>query len=253
MKCARAVVFVLAFLTPAAAHAAPVLPGAPDTLPLLFLCLNDECHDLSFLIQPLPGGKTVGVIDEELVFPLAQIMLSRLVYDPDPSISFTVSSTNLGPEPVTYGFLFGTTIDPGFYGFATSEAELSVNNGITTTTVDNSSLYPTYVSGYGTVDLEPTNLGADLGTAPCVAGPGLPFSVTTECDPGKTSNSFELTSYNNLEALLTYTQEGSAGNAQWKGTVALEVTDPDPSVPEPTLLGLFGLATMAFGLRRRRK
>ena len=31
--------------------------------------------------------------------------------------SFTVSTTNVGPEPVTYGFLFGTTIDEGLYGF----------------------------------------------------------------------------------------------------------------------------------------
>ena len=41
-------------------------------------------------------------------------------------------------------------------------------------------LYPTFVSGYGTVGATATNLGVDLGTTSCTAGPGAPFTTTPE-------------------------------------------------------------------------
>lgn len=248
MKCVRALLFVLVFFAPAATQAGPILPGSPETVPLLFVCANDACESLP--IPRLPGDKeTYGVEGLSVFFPgVATIELNAL-YNADPFISFGATTTNLTPGDVTYAFLFGTPVTPGFYSVATSTGGVTVTNGVSgTTTVDNSGIYPTYISGYGTVGLVPTNLGVDLGTAPCTAGPGDPFTITTTCNQGTTSNTFAPTFFDNLEALLTYTQ--SDGVASWSGAVTL---DEGPTVPEPALLGLFGAALTGWALRRRRK
>src|SRR5690349_12535200 len=46
--------------------------------------------------------------------------------NPDPFINFGATTTNVIAGPVTYGFLFGTPIVPGFYGPATSSGGVSV-------------------------------------------------------------------------------------------------------------------------------
>ncbi len=219
MKCVRAVVFALAFFAPAVTQAAPLLPGAPDTLPLLFVCVNDECLDLSGVISRLPGEKVTFGADVGALFDAGQVAINAL-YNPDPFISFAVTTTNAVVGPIKYSFLFGTSIVPGDYGFATTtNANLSVTNGVGTATVDNSNDYPTYISGYGTVDFLATNLGVDLGTAPCSAGPGLPSTMTTPCPLGSTSNTFAPTFFNNLEALVTYSQLGLGSLASVTGRV----------------------------------
>jgi hypothetical protein len=246
MKCVRALLFVLVFLAPAATQAGPIPPGAID--PFLTVCagIGDVTECLDVAIERVEGGFSV---DDAFVFSVAEIMVTAF-YNPDPFISFGATTTNLVPGAVTYSFLFGTPIVPGFYDVATSTGGVSVTNGVSgTTTVDNSGTYPTYISGYGTVGAVPTNLGVDLGTAPCIAGPGTPFTVTTTCNQGTLSNTFAPTFFDNLEALLTYTQDDIGSVASWSGAVTL---NSRPIVPEPTLLGLFGLGAIAFGVRRRR-
>jgi hypothetical protein len=156
---------------------------------------------------------------------------------------------------VTYGFLFGTAIVPGLYNVATSNGNVSIKNGLSgTSTVDNSVIYPAYLSGYGTLNFAPTNVGVDIGTAPCIAGPGAPFGVTQLCPQGTATKTFAPTLYNNLEALLTYTQDdiGSVANLSGEVTLAFDPDIPDPTVPEPTVLGLFGAAVLGYGLKRFR-
>jgi hypothetical protein len=95
------------------------------------------------------------------------------------------------------GSLFGSEQVPG---------GVTVTDGARrNTTVATSAIFPTFISGYGTLGLVPTNLGVNLGTTPCVAA-GAPAAVTNTCSYGTASNTFAPTLYDNLEALLTYTQ-----------------------------------------------
>jgi hypothetical protein len=250
MKCVRTLLFGLVFFTPAYTQAGPIPPGAPE--PALTVCASLgvgtplNCLDLSGAIGVLGETFTTSA----LIPNIAEISITAL-YNPDPFISFGATTANLVAGPVTYAFLFGTPIVPGFYSVATSTGGVTVTNGVSgTTTLDNSGIYPAYISGYGTVGLVPTNLGVDLGTAPCVAGPGAPFTMTTVCGQGTVSSTFAPKFFDNLEALLTYTQDDIASVASWSGAVTL---DSGPAVPEPTLLGLFGLAVVGLGVRRRRK
>ena len=249
MKCVRAVLLVLLFSAPAVTQAAPVLPGAPESLPFLFVCANDLC--LPFAVPRLPDGKTFGFENFPIFFPgVAQLEIDA-VYNPDPFITFGATTTNLVPGTTTFAFLFGTPVVPGVYNHATSTGGVSVTNGLSgTTTVDNSGIFPSYISGYGTLSLLPTNLGVDLGTAPCIAGPGSPFALTTTCAQGTVSNFFAPTFYDNLEALLTYTQNDSLSVASWSGAVTLGF-ERTPPVPEPALLGLVGVAIVGLRMRRR--
>jgi len=159
------------------------------------------------------------------------------------------TTTNLIAGPVTYAFLFGTPIVPGFYNVATSTGGVSVTDGARgNSTVATGGVYPTYISAYGTVGFSPTNLGVDLGTAPCNAT-GVPFTVTTVCNQGSTSNTFAPAFYDNLEALLTYTQTDAFSVASWSGAVTIDLV-----TPEPATFGLFAIGLVAIGgfARRRR-
>lgn len=165
--------------------------------------------------------------------------------NPDPFISFGTTTTNLVPGATTFAFLFGTPVVPTFYNSATSTGGVTVTNGLSgTTTVATSIIYPTYISAYGTLGLAPTNLGVDLGTLPCVAGPGVPLTVTNTCNQGTTSNTFAPTFYDNLEALLTYTQNDVSSVASWSGAVTLNAA----TVPEPATVSLLATGALVLGL-----
>jgi hypothetical protein len=258
MKRVCAVVVALLLFTPVLSQAAPLLPGAPETVPLLYACVNDQCMNLTDFIRPVNigigdagVGATKVVYDintPEIQFAAGLVELSGLM-NPDPFITFGATTTNLIPGPVTYAFLFGTPIVPGFYSGASSSAGVTVTSGAATATVDNSVIPPgTYVSGYGTVGAVPSSLGVDLGTVACIDPAGV---GTTTCNQGVATSSFGPTFYDNLEALLSYTQDDVLSVASWSGEVRL-----DPSVriaPEPTLLLLGGTALAGFAVRRRRR
>jgi len=241
--CLCLVFFALACFVPAPTQAAPTLS----------VCVNglEQCVNLSDFIRTT-DGKTYVFNIENLTLPGEVATLTSLsgVYNSDPFITFTASTTNLVAGPTTFAFLFGTPIVPSLYNVATSTGGVSVTNGVSgTTTVATSFIYPSYISGYGTLGFVPTNLGVDLGTLPCIAGPGAPFTVTNVCGQGSTSNTFFPAFYDNLEALLTYSQNDIASGAAWTGAVTLNF---DASlIPEPALLSLFGVAIATLGVRRR--
>jgi hypothetical protein len=233
----------------------------------LYACATNggvtDCQDLSDAIRGIAAGGisiekgfsfdvTVQFDDGSTQNPTAAAVFAEAhltgLYNPDPFITFGTTTTNLVPGPTTYAFLFGTPIVPGSYDVATSTGGVTVTNGASgTSTVTTSAVYPFYISGYGTVAVVPTSLGVDLGTTSCVAGPGTPFTVTSVCSQGTTGSSFPSTFYDNLEALLTYTQDDVASVASWSGAVTI-----DTAVPEPALLTLVGAAIAGFAVRRRR-
>jgi hypothetical protein len=136
---------------------------------------------------------------------------------------------------------------PGFYSSATSTIGFSATSVTGTTTVANSAVYPTFVSGYGTLGAALTNLGVDLGTTPCVAS-GAP--ATTTCNEGTASNSFAPAFYDNLEALITYTQDNAASTVAFSGAVTLD--QATVVTPEPATLVLVAIGLIAIGVSARR-
>ncbi len=248
------VLLLAALLVPGAAAAQVVdectrVRGGIES-PIALLSVNGVCIDLSDSITL--DGKLFAL--DTIVQLAAAIVDIEAVFNQDPFITFGVATTNLIPGPLTYSFLFATPIVPGVYNTASSTGGVTVTNAPGgALSVANSGIYPTYISGYGTVGIAPTNLGVDLGTAPCTAtGPSL---STTVCNQGSASNTFAPTFYDNLEALLTYTQTG-LGSVAWSGGVTLDVTRTDTAVPEPvtvTLLAVSAFALGVVGLARRRR
>jgi len=240
----------LLLAAPASSSAQTAFPGcerpATLTVPFAFVAVNGQCTDLSAFITRAEGA-AVWNLDTHLTLAGSEIDL-HAIFDPDPFITFGGTTLNPVDAAVTYAFLFGTPIVPDFYTSATSSLGLSVTTPMGTTTVANSAVYPTYLSGYGTVGLALTNLGVDLGTTPCVAsGTG----VTTTCNQGMASNSFAPGFYDNLEALVTYTQDRTASSVAFTGAVTLD--QATVVTPEPATLLLVGIGLLAIGVTARRK
>jgi len=249
----------LVLLMPSLAFSAEIVCGRSDnqieaiapTRAAASVLVNDEKIDLSECI--IQVGKFFQL---QARFATASAFGNvTALFNTDPFISFGATTTNLVAAPTTFSFLFGTPIVPGFYSKATSTGGVTVTNGLggttTATTVATSVVYPTYISGYGTLGLVPTNLGVDLGTLPCVAGPAPPFTATKTCSQGTTSSSFAPAFYDNLEALLTYTQDDIASVASWSGAVTLEAAVPEPASLTLLTMGAFLVGVGGY-IRRRR-
>lgn len=242
----------LLLATPVSALAQASLPGCerPASLeaPFVFVAVNGECTDLSSLITPLAGA-TGWTLTTRLTLA-ASIIDLHATFDPDPSVTFGGTTTNLTSAATTYAFLFGLPVVPDFYSSASSMLRLLATSVTGITTVANSATYPAFLSGYGTVGSELTNLGVDLGTTSCVAA-GTPGSST--CDYGSASNTFAPTYYDNLEALVTYTQDNAASTVTFDGDVTLNAAEVVTPTPEPATLALVGTGILVLaGTRRRR-
>ncbi|ODU01580.1 MAG: hypothetical protein ABS79_01440 [Planctomycetes bacterium SCN 63-9] len=230
------------------AVSAVVIPPPPAAA----VTVDGETIDLSRFIKPVDESAKFFSLDATLEVNGNSIHVTAL-YNTDPFITFGVTTTNFGPGPVAYSFLFGTPIVPGFYNNATSTGGVSFTNGASgTSTITNGGSYaPAYISGYGTVGLVPTNLGVDIGVGPVVSGPGIPFTVTTIDSFGPAGTVFAPTFYDNLEAIVSYTQSDIGSVASWSGAITLNAV-----VPEPTSMAMLGMGILMIGgsrvLRRRK-
>lgn len=232
---------------PAACSGIPISLGAPFFLALV----NSTCTDLSQFITPTIPGKTWTLSVVDLIVGGARISASGL-FNADPFINFGTTTTNAVPGNVTYAFLFGTPIVPGMYDHATSNGGVSVTSGAAdNATVSSPGVYPTYISGYGTLGGAATNLGVDLGTAPCVAAGDGTGTTTTTCNYGTATSDFAPTLYDNLEALLTYNQNDLGSVASWSGSVTLNTVNVIPEPTSITLLATGLVALLGVAVRRR--
>jgi hypothetical protein len=224
------------------------------TIPFVRICVDlvdtpdvpEVCAEFEFEL----GDRKVISFERSLTLGgLANILVFG-EYNTDPFVSFGVTTTTIVPGPVVFSFLFGTPIVPDFYNTATSTGSLTLTPAVTDALVENSVVYPTYISGYGTLGAVPTNLGVDLGTADCSA-PALTGAET--CPQGSTTNTFPLTFYDNLEALLTYSQTGLLSVADWDGMVELtnDPAGPGGRVPEPASMLLVATGAVAALIKRR--
>lgn len=195
-----------------------------------FMIVGEKVTDVS------DGVGDVGVVEgTDPGAPPAQVL------------PFGSSTTNLSAGPVTYSYLFGAPMKPAYYERASLTGSVTVTNGLGgRSVVDTSDVYPTYLSAYGLLGGEATNLGVDLGTVAVVVS-GTPTGATTVLGFGTASNTFDLAYYDGLEVLLTYSQSDTSSVVEWATSATAT-----PAVPEPAA-ALVGLGIVAAGRGRRRR
>jgi hypothetical protein len=212
-------------------------PRAP--LPFAFIAVNGQCTNLSAFIVAQTKGWSLNT---RATIAGSVIDLSAL-FNPDPGISFSATTFNPSQGATSYSFFFGTAIVPDMYSQAMSSVQFSVTSPNGTTTVANSGGNP-YIAGFGSAGATLTSLGVDAGTTDCVAS-GV--AASTSCAAEGNARTFAPTFFDNLEAVVTYSQDNLLSTATFNGSITLDQVDAVTVTPEPSALALFATGLLVLG------
>ena len=233
----------------------PQLPGVVAPGPFAFVRVDGVCVDLSPLISFVPTSGLFQLFVPRLVVGPGVITNLSVQFDPDPSISFSGSSSNLTPGPTDYTFYFGTPIAPGLYDAASSTASVSVTSGdLGSSTIAQNGSAP-FVTARGSDGPTLLPIGVDIGTGTCTAGAASNTCRYPPPSGGPATSSFAPVFLDNLEVTLSYTQTDAGSQAAWSGRVDVFRASVS-SVPEPGTVALVAtglLAVAGIGASRRRR
>jgi hypothetical protein len=233
----------------------PQLPGVVAPGPFAFVRVDNVCVNLSPLISLDAVHGLFELLVPRLVVGTGLITNLEVVFDPDPYVSFSGSSSNLTPGPTAYSFYFGTPIAPGFYESASSTASVSLTSGDQgSATIGQDGAAP-FVTVQGSDGATLIPLGVDVGTGTCTAGLASNTCKYPPPNGGPATGAFGAPVFlDNLEVTLAYTQTDVNSQAAWSGRAdVFRVTVS--SVPEPGTVALVAtglLAVAGIGAGRRR-
>ena len=249
-----AVIVAAMMLVPTAAHAgftpsclAGINPFAATKLPAVSVCANGVLF--TFLTFSGTGKPYTLATQTRQLVGGGSFTLSA-IYNNDPFVSFTFSSTVLPTfGVVNFDVYFTTPVVGGGYTNASSAGTLDVTaDGRSASALVNTGAYPSYISGYA----DATNLNVNTGSGPCSAATtGSATTATTACNPPGASTSFAPISPGALSSRLSYAQSAGSGSstASWTGIVSLTST----TVPEPATVTLICAGLLAIGAVRFRR
>lgn len=248
-----AVIVAAMMLVPTAAHAgaasclAGINPFAATKVPAISVCANG----VSFLFSTFSGtGKPYTLATQTRQLGGGQSFTLSAIYNNDPFVSFTFSSTVLSTfGVVNFDVYFTTPVVGGGYTNASSAGTLNVTaDGRSASALVNTGAYPSYISGYA----DATNLNVNTGSGSCSAATtGSATTATTACNPPGASTSFAPISPAILSSRLSYAHSAGSGSstASWTGIVSLTST----TVPEPATVTLIFAGLLAIGAVRFRR
>ena len=249
-----AVLITAIMLVPTAAHAgdvptcsAGINPLAATKVPAVAVCANG----LLFRFSAFSGtGKPYTLAPHTQQFLGQGSFTLSAIYNNDPFVSFTFSSTVLPAfGVVNFDVYFATPVVGGGYTNASSAGTLNVTaNGTDASALVNNGAYPSYISGYA----DAANLNVNTGSGPCSAATtGSATTATTACNPPGANTTVAPISPAVLSSRLSYAQSAGSGSstASWTGIVSLTST----TVPEPATVTLIFAGFLAIGAVRFRR